>query len=64
MKVLLLGVGLQGNAALFDLEQSKDVEEIIAADIDLKSLKQLVDVKKYSKVSCEYLDATKTRCYS
>ena len=45
MKVLLLGVGLQGNAALYDLAQSKDVKEIIAADIDLKSLKKLVNQK-------------------
>jgi lysine 6-dehydrogenase len=58
MKVLLLGVGLQGNAALYDLVQSKDVKEIIAADIDLKRLKQIVEAKGYSNVSCEYLNAT------
>ncbi|MBK5113107.1 MAG: saccharopine dehydrogenase NADP-binding domain-containing protein [Candidatus Heimdallarchaeota archaeon] len=57
MKVLLLGVGLQGNAALYDLVQSKDVSEIIAADIDVKRLKQIVESKGYSNVSCEYLDA-------
>ncbi len=35
MKILLLGVGLQGRTALYDLEQSDDVTEIIAVDVDI-----------------------------
>ncbi len=56
MKVLLLGVGLQGKAALHDLVNSEEVSEIIAADIDIEGLKTLVAKKQYSKVSCEFLD--------
>ncbi len=57
MKVLLLGVGLQGKVALHDLVNSENVSEIIAADIDIEALKQLVKTKKYPKVQCEFLDA-------
>ena len=59
MKVLLLGVGLQGKAALHDLVNSEEVSEIVAADIDIEGLKTLVVKKQYSKVSCEYLDVNK-----
>lgn len=59
MKVLLLGVGLQGKAALHDLVNSEEVSEIIAADIDIEGLKTLVAKKQYSKVSCEFLDVNK-----
>ncbi len=57
MKVLLLGVGLQGKVALHDLVNSDTVTEIIAADINVDTLKQLVETKQYSKVQCEFLDA-------
>lgn len=59
MKVLLLGVGLQGKAALHDLVNSEEVSEIVAADIDIEGLKTLVAKKQYSKVSCEFLDVNK-----
>lgn len=57
MKVLLLGVGLQGKVALHDLVNSDTVCEIIAADKDINALKQLVEHNQYSKVHCEFLDA-------
>ena len=38
MRILLLGVGMQGKAALHDLANSPDVSEIIAADKDFDSL--------------------------
>lgn len=57
MKVLLLGVGLQGKVALHDLVNSDIVSEIIAADKDINTLKQLVEHNHYSKVGCEFLDA-------
>lgn len=57
MKILLLGVGLQGTVALHDLVNSDTVSEIIAADIDIHALKQLVETNHYSKVRCEFLDA-------
>ena len=59
MKVLLLGVGMQGKAALHDLVQSKHVSEIIAADVDVETLKAYVKSRKYGdKVICEYIDAS------
>jgi len=57
MKVLLLGVGLQGKVALHDLVNSENVTEIIAADYDIDALNQLVKEKRYSKIKCEFLDA-------
>ncbi len=57
MKILLLGVGLQGKVALHDLQNSSAVTEIIAADKEINLLKQLVENNQYTKVQCEYLDA-------
>ncbi len=59
MKVLLLGVGLQGKVALHDLVQSEKVTEIITADYDIKSLQDYVKTRKYSKVETEFFDASK-----
>jgi len=58
MKVLLLGVGMQGKAALHDLVNSQHVSEIVAADYELDMLEKFVQDKKYEKVTCKYLDAT------
>jgi saccharopine dehydrogenase-like NADP-dependent oxidoreductase len=49
MKVLLLGVGMQGKAALHDLVQCKEVTEIIAADRDIEALKAYI--QKNSTIS-------------
>jgi len=57
MKVLLLGVGLQGKVALHDLVNSDTVTKVIAADINIEAIKQLVETKQYSKVQCEFIDA-------
>jgi saccharopine dehydrogenase-like NADP-dependent oxidoreductase len=58
MRVLLLGVGMQGKAALFDLAANPLVDEIIAADIDLEGLKSFVAAMNLGdKVHCEHLDA-------
>jgi lysine 6-dehydrogenase len=49
---------MQGKAALHDLAASKDVDEIIAADVDLEMLKSYVDHSGWSgRVHCEQLDA-------
>ncbi len=59
MKVLLLGVGMQGKAALHDLVHSEAVLEIIAADVDLEALQKHVSDRSFgSKVRCEPLDAS------
>ncbi|MFX0210672.1 MAG: saccharopine dehydrogenase family protein [Candidatus Hodarchaeota archaeon] len=61
MKVLLLGIGMQGKAALYDLVNSQAVHEVIAADKDLDLLKTYVKSKQInSKVRCEYIDANNT----
>jgi saccharopine dehydrogenase-like NADP-dependent oxidoreductase len=58
MKVLLLGVGMQGKAALHDLVQSQEVTEVIAADRDVEALKAYVAARRYDvKVRCRFVDA-------
>ena len=58
MKVLLLGVGMQGKAALHDLGQREEVTEIMAADRDFEALGAYVAGKPYAgKVRCEPVDA-------
>jgi len=59
MKILLLGIGLQGKAALYDLVHSTGVNEIIAADFEIDSLKQYAKSKNYENIQCEFLDANK-----
>jgi saccharopine dehydrogenase-like NADP-dependent oxidoreductase len=57
MKVLLLGVGLQGKAALHDLVTS-GVTQIVAADLDLEALTAYCQAKGYgNRVRCERVDA-------
>lgn len=58
MKILLLGVGMQGKAALHDLVTSQDVTKIDAADKDFEMLQVYVKNKNYShKVDCFQVDA-------
>lgn len=58
MKILLLGVGMQGKAALYDLANSPAVSEVLAADLDIEPLQALVDHKGLSdKVSSQQVDA-------
>ena len=58
MKVLLLGVGMQGKAALHDLVHSEEVAKVVVADRDFKALEAHVESKPYGdKVRCEYVDA-------
>ncbi len=47
MDILLLGVGLQGRAALHDLASSPEVRRIIAADRDIDRLEELVHDEGY-----------------
>jgi lysine 6-dehydrogenase len=60
MKVLLIGVGRQGKAALYDLAHSKEVSEVVAADLDLcQGLQAYVSGTPYaSRVRCEQVDST------
>ena len=58
MNITLLGTGMQGRAALFDLARSERVRSITAADRDVDGLRAFVREKKLSKVSCERVDAS------
>lgn len=58
MKVLLLGVGMQGKAALYDLTHREEVAKVVAADQDIEALRAYVDGQQHgSKVRCEHVDA-------
>jgi saccharopine dehydrogenase-like NADP-dependent oxidoreductase len=58
MKVLLLGVGMQGKAALQDLLQSQEVTEVIAASREVEGLKAYLADRRYdARVRCDFVDA-------
>ena len=56
MKILLLGVGLQGKAALQDLVNSPAVTQVIAADVNYDDLTAYVETLKTDKVTSVQLD--------
>jgi saccharopine dehydrogenase-like NADP-dependent oxidoreductase len=59
MKVLLLGVGMQGKAALYDLFHNQSVSKIVAADADHQAVAAHIKAKGYgSKVIAAKVDAT------
>jgi saccharopine dehydrogenase-like NADP-dependent oxidoreductase len=57
MRILLLGVGLQGRAALFDLVRHQAVAELTAADRDLQPIRDLCRNHDLGSVRCVELDA-------
>ena len=57
MKVLILGLGQQGRAALYHLAGSPDVEGIIAADSDLERAEVYAERFGGGKARCVRLDA-------
>ncbi len=60
MNILLLGVGMQGKAALHDLYQNPDVKKITAADGDLPALQKYARSRRYGKkLNCAHVDAGK-----
>jgi len=56
MKILLLGVGLQGKAALHDLANSPDVTQVIAADVNDADLQRYAAHINSTKVKTVNLD--------
>lgn len=56
MKVLLLGVGMQGKAALHDLVATEAVARVIAADRDYQDLLSYVSRQGFKKVDCRWFD--------
>jgi lysine 6-dehydrogenase len=57
VKVLILGIGVQGRAALYHLANSPDVEEIIATDSDVERAEECAKKFGRGKASCVKLDA-------
>lgn len=57
MRVLLLGTGLQGRAALHDLARSDSVSAITAADLDVAGLKRYIRTNlPGASIRCEPVD--------
>lgn len=56
MKILLLGVGLQGKAALHDLAETPDITQVIAADVNVADLQHYVNQLDSAKVTAVNLD--------
>ncbi|HIQ05059.1 MAG TPA: hypothetical protein EYH31_05095 [Anaerolineae bacterium] len=57
MRILVLGTGLQGKAALHDLARSPSVSHVIAADADMAGLTAYVRRLGTDKIECVELDA-------
>lgn len=57
MRYLVLGSGLMGRAAAFDLLRHDDTKELILADIDESNLKSVADFLNDSRVKTVVLDA-------
>lgn len=60
MKILLLGIGLQGRAALYDLIHSQEVHKIIACDLDLDQIGQFTNDLTHPKVQAIEIDVVNT----
>lgn len=59
MKVLVLGLGLQGKAVVEDLEKCKTVREIVVADVDEVAVSAHLSHRGYTKSRAVRLDATR-----
>ena len=57
MNVLLLGVGMQGKAALHDLVHSEGIGRSVAADCDLPALRQFASRKMKADTVVRYAGA-------
>ena len=56
MKILLLGVGMQGKATLHDLANSPEVTHVIAADANFDDLQSYVKSLNNAKITATQLD--------
>ena len=58
MRILVIGIGKIGTALLKDLVRSDTVEEIVAADLNIKYLKRLAQDLGSEKVQTAQVDAS------
>ncbi len=57
MKVVLLGMGLQGKAVAHDLENSPPVDQVLACDVNADALQRFLGERGYRKIVAKPLDA-------
>jgi saccharopine dehydrogenase-like NADP-dependent oxidoreductase len=61
VKILVLGLGMQGKTAVYDLYHNQDVKEIIVADLDISIIHNYIQEHSFQdKVFAEFVDAEKT----
>ncbi len=58
MKALVIGMGLQGKAAVHDLEHSSLIDEIVVADLNIEQTKRYLQRRGYHKTHAVQLDVT------
>jgi lysine 6-dehydrogenase len=56
IRMLILGGGLMGRAAAYDMARQADVEQVVVADIDPKQLEETAEVAQSGKVELVELD--------
>src|SRR3990170_4148271 len=62
MRILVLGgAGLQGKAVLYDLSRSRQVKDVVCADIDLKPLSRFKKFLDLAKIRLQRVDVTDKR---
>ena len=61
MKAIVLGVGLQGKAVIYDLERSDLISRIYAADINLVDVKTYLERMRYAKTRVVKLDVSREK---
>ena len=57
MKVLLLGLGAQGKATLYDLLQNDSITEVVVVERDVEQAKEFVRLLDADKVRLLVVDA-------
>lgn len=58
MRILVLGTGMQGSAAIRDMVKSNQVSEVVAADLDVSRIQNLTNELRTSKIKSKRIDAT------
>jgi saccharopine dehydrogenase-like NADP-dependent oxidoreductase len=61
LRILVLGAGMQGSAAIRDIIKNSQVSEVVAADLDVGRIRNLAVDLKTSKIKPRQLDATSHR---
>lgn len=57
MRILVLGSGMQGSAAIRDMVGSNQVSEVVAADLDTHKIQEIIASLRTSKTKTEQVDA-------